>query len=82
MERLKELLDNQTWPRAYKFKFVVKAHLVEMAKTELFEGLEVDERVSAKGSYVSLTCEQVLRNSDEVLRVYEKAQNIEGIISL
>lgn len=81
-KEFKELLDTQyKWPADYLFKFIVnKEHKAQLI--ELFTPYKVIEKPSSKGKYVSITARLLMHNSEEVMRIYEKASKIETVISL
>lgn len=70
-----------TWPGSYLFKFVVpeakKGELLSIMPTGM-----VQERSSANQKYVSISLTALMENADEVIEVYKKAANIEGILTL
>lgn len=83
-EEFKRLLDDQhEWPCHYTFKFIVPSQSLEDLKLIFIgEDISFSLKDSSGGKYVSLTVEIRLHNSDAVLEVYQKAAQIEGIISL
>jgi len=78
----KEKLDAQnSFPALYMFKFIVpKGKEDEVAA--LMPNNDVVFKESAKGTYVSATIKAMMQDSEAILRIYEKASKIEGIISL
>ena len=80
--KFKALLDEQMqWPEHYSFKFVVKTE----QKTQLLELLEehsVEEKISKKGTYTSITSKKLVHSSEDVVAVYQEVSKIEGILSL
>lgn len=70
-----------TWPGSYLFKFVVpeakKGELLSIMPTGM-----VQERSSANQKYVSISLTAHMENADEVIEIYKKAANIEGILTL
>ncbi len=77
-----EKLDQyHAWPVLYVFKFIVpKGKEEELRK--LFLTNNVTEKNSANGNYVSFTIQMMCPSSEAVIDVYEKVENIEGLISL
>ena len=73
-----------SWPTVYMFKFIVPADMDRIKQVEsLFdETVEVQRKYSSSGKYVSLTGKEVMLDPDEVIKRYEEAARIEGIISL
>ena len=81
-EAFRDLLNEQhQWPCAYTFKFIVPQNREDQVE-ELFPGQEIDRKESAQGAYTSLTVTIQMECADTVIAVYEKAANIEGLISL
>lgn len=77
-----ELLDDQTeWPSEYLFKFIVPKDDLEDLKS-VFGHVEVEERASRKGNYISVTTRMEMHSSDEVIAIYKAAGAIDGVISL
>ena len=74
----------QKWPGIYFFKFIVpndRSKLDQVRK--LFESeANITYRTSKDIRFIALSCKQVMQNPDEVLEIYRKAGEIEGIISL
>ena len=73
-----------SWPTVYMFKFIVPADVERIKQVEaLFdETVDVQRKYSSSGKYVSLTGKEVMLDPDEVIKRYEEAARIEGIISL
>lgn len=82
-EKFRELLDEEyTWPAMYTFKFIVPADKEDEVRSLFPEQAEVITKPSSKGKYTSLTSQCSMNNADEIIDIYEKAAEIEGIISL
>ncbi len=75
------LEEEYNFPAQYIFKFIVKR---ESKKNilELLPGAKKSERVSKNGNFVSITLSQIMKNSEEIVYIYEKASKIKGVISL
>lgn len=75
---------NMTFPYIYMFKFIVKAENRTIAMVEaIFDNdAEIIQKESAKGNYLSITVKQVVMSVDEVIAIYEKSAEIEGVMSL
>ena len=75
------LEEEYDFPAQYIFKFIVKT---ESKKNilELLPGAKKSERVSKNGNFVSITLSQIMKNSEEIVYIYEKASKIKGVISL
>jgi len=70
------------WPCSYIFKFIAPTERLEEV-TELFdENVEVRTRRSKHGNYVSVTAEIVMAGSDEVIEIYRRAAEIDGVMPL
>ena len=85
LENAKTMLwAQQKWPGIYYFKFIVpndKVKLELVKKLFQFED-QITYRTSKDIRFISLSCKQEMKNPDEVLAVYQKAGEIEGVISL
>lgn len=76
-----KLEEQYSWPALYMFKFIVPKGQEERVKL-LFPSNEVTMKASKKGNYISVTAKVMAGSSDEIIRIYEEAYLIEGIISL
>lgn len=82
LESFKEKLDQHyAWPVLYVFKFIVPKEQEETLR-DLFPTQSVTEKRSANGNYTSFTIQMMCPSSDVVIEVYEKVENIEGLIAL
>jgi len=84
-DKLKEMLeDDFTWPREYMFKFIVPFSPKSIEETEALFTAEakITMRESKSLKYMSITAKQVMKNPNEVIAVYHKAEAIEGIMGL
>ena len=78
----KQLLDEQnTWPAAYLFKFIVPKAGMEELKA-ILDGHEIDIKASTKGNYLSLTTRIQVESSEDVVAVYRSVGSVEGLIAL
>ena len=79
---LKERLDaHYTWPSVYLFKFIVPREQSNQV-VELLDDTNLKEKYSAKGRFVSFSCEKLVQSSEEVIAVYRLMEKIPGIITL
>lgn len=83
-EKLREQLALQEWPNVYLFKFIVQNTPEKIAMTTaLFdETAEISMHPSSTGKFVSVSAKEMMMSVDAIMERYEKAQKIEGIISL
>jgi len=72
---------NHLWPSLYMFKFIVPSDM-EKDVTLLFPKNKVTLKSSKTGKYVSLTAEVMIGSTDQIIEIYKKAHNIEGLIAL
>lgn len=78
----KERLDrNHTWPAEYMFKFIVPKGKEDQISV-LFSQKDVSTKESSSGNYISVTSRMMIKSSEEVIRIYEEAQKVEGVIAL
>lgn len=81
-QSFKEKLEAQnSFPTLYMFKFIVPSGN-ETAVAALLPNNKMTIKNSSKGKYVSATIKAMMPNSEAILDVYEKAAEIEGVISL
>ena len=81
-EKFKELLDQTyQWPDYYEFKFIVKMDDKELVLSHL-EGYSLVETPSKNGNYISISARKLIKNTQEVVDVYELMSKIKGLISL
>ena len=73
-----------SFPYIYMFKFIIKADNKTMALVEVIfdDAADIIQKQSAKGNYISITVKQVVMSIDEIITIYEKAAEIEGVMSL
>ncbi len=84
-EELRKKLEAQlTFPSIYMFKFIIKSDNRKMALIEnLFEeDADIVQNQSGKGNFTSITVRQIVMSVDEIISVYERASEIEGVMSL
>lgn len=81
---LKEKLANEKWPEMYMYKFIMPADNQKIAQVEaLFDSMaDVVIRNSSKGNYVSITAKEMAVNENAVIKKYEAAAKIEGVMVL
>lgn len=82
VKSFKEKLDKHyAWPALYTFKFIVTKGKEEEVK-KLFPQNEAKEKMSSQGNYTSLTINTMMPSSDAIIKIYQDASRIEGIIAL
>lgn len=78
----KEALEAEhKFPTTYVFKFIVPRQQ-EQAFLDLFPAEKFQKKESSTGRFSSFTLRRILQSSDEVIHIYQRAYEIEGIISL
>ena len=85
LEKAKSILwAQQKWPGIYFFKFIVPNDPVKLDQVKKLFAFEDDitYRTSKDIRYISLSCKQEMKNPDEVLAVYQRAGEIDGVIAL
>lgn len=81
-DAFKEKLDQEhKWPTWYLFKFIVPS-TKEVLITSLFPPDKVRVRSSSQGKYRSISAKMMMESSEEVVKIYEKAHQIEGVLAL
>ncbi len=73
-----------SFPYIYMFKFIIKSDNKTMALVEVIfdDDADIIQKQSTKGNYISITVKQVVMSVDEIITIYEKAAEIEGVMSL
>ncbi len=81
-DAFKEKLDNEhNWPTTYMFKFVVPV-LKESEFRALFPAFTFETKHSKTGKYISFTMKREMHSSDEIVDIYLRAKEIDGLIAL
>tara|TARA_B110000037_G_C17019735_1_gene464793 strand:+ start:45 stop:308 length:264 start_codon:yes stop_codon:yes gene_type:complete len=83
-DSLKAQLETTDFPQVYFFKFIVPNTSDNVAKVSALYAVDtqVQMKTSSSGKFISVSAKQVMLSADEVIQIYNKASNIEGIISL
>jgi uncharacterized protein len=76
-----KLDQHYAWPSLYVFKFIVPAGKEEQVK-KLFPLHTTTEKQSKQGNYISITIQMMMPSSEAVVRIYQQAAAIEGLIAL
>lgn len=78
------LLENQTFPLKYPFKFIIKEDQVKLVKIKRVfdETAEFDIKKSRNGNYTSITIRQMMLTADAIIEKYKQLEGIQGLISL
>ena len=80
--KLKLVMDETVkFPTEYLFKFIVPVSEVHHVLLVL-QGMDIDERASSNGKYISVTGKKVFGSSDEIILIYKRASVIQGLIAL
>ena len=77
----KSLEEEYNFPSSYIFKFIVATESKNKV-ISLLPDAERLEKKSSNGKDTSVTLTSVMKNSSEILYIYEKASKIDGVISL
>ncbi|WP_026999172.1 DUF493 family protein [Eisenibacter elegans] len=81
---LHEKLSNEHFPLLYMFKFITPSNHDKIALlTNVFdENAEITLNQSKKGNYTSISARTVMLSPEEIIRIYQKAAEVEGVILL
>ena len=82
---LREKLEERNWPAVYLFKFIVPADNQKVAQTEALFGTktaQIELRKSKTGKFVSVSAKEMMMDVDSVIRRYEEAVKIPGLMAL
>jgi uncharacterized protein len=78
----KEKLESSgEFPMLYMFKFIVPTGK-ETEVAALFPKNEILLKASSGGKYVSATIQAMMDSADQIIEIYVRAAEIEGVISL
>lgn len=84
--KLKVQLDDTTdFPADYLYKFIVPTTENQVEEVEnIFDntGAVINTKKSKTGKYISVSIVLKVKNSDQIIAYYKKAEKINGIISL
>ena len=82
-EKFRELLDAEySWPARYTFKFVVPSGKINEIESLFSEEAEISIKESSAGKYTSVTIHVIMPDADSIIKIYNHASTVEGIISL
>lgn len=72
------------WPQIYMFKFIIPSVNQKIALIESLFADDADIKLlpSSGGKYTSVTARVVMLDAEQIIDIYKKAAEIEGIISL
>jgi putative lipoic acid-binding regulatory protein len=80
--KLKLVLDEtQTFPMNYLFKFIVPLSEIHHILL-ILDGMEIEQKASSKGNYISVSGRLMAYSSDDIIKIYRRASQIKGVISL
>lgn len=85
INKFRELLaENKEWPMLYYFKFIVQNN---QEKLNHVKGLFADQsaityNTSRDIRFISLSCKQLMPDTDSILEIYRKASLVDGLIAL
>ena len=78
----KEKLEEQhAFPTVYMFKFIVPVDKESEVLNLLPQG-EISSKASKNGNYISITAKLLMLTSDQVIKIYQKAHLVKGLIAL
>jgi len=82
-EKFKDLLNQEyAWPAKYLFKFIVKEAGAAEVINLFDDSVDISQKPSTGGKYISFSIRSTMANAEEIMKVYNKASKIAGIISL
>jgi hypothetical protein len=80
--KLKMVMDETVqFPTEYLFKFIVPSSEVQVL-IGILSGMDIDEKASSGGKYISVSAKKIFNNSDEIINVYRSVSAVKGIICL
>ena len=84
-EGLRIKLEQISFPHLYLFKFIVKSDVDKIAQIEsIFDAnnAQIRRKSSSKGGFVSISVKEIMINAEEIIQVYQKSSQIDGVIAL
>jgi len=85
----KSLLDRlylySQWPTVYRFKFIFKNNNKTVVTVEnWFKGEDVKPRYlqSSANNYLSVTIDAIMNSPEDVIEIYKKGAEIDGLVML
>ena len=85
IDKFRELLaDNDQWPMLYYFKFIVQNNQEKLNRVkELFaDPSAITYKTSKDIKFIGMSCKQWMPDPESIIRIYEKAGEVDGIIAL
>jgi hypothetical protein len=81
---LEKLKQQENWPMVYLFKFIIPNDNHKLALAQQLFGPEARVTInkSRTGKYLSISANEMMLSPEEVIDRYNRASNIEGLISL
>lgn len=80
--KFKDLLNKEyKWPALYSFKFIVPK-INAPTVVSLFPENTATEKPSKNGNYISVNAKVEMNNAEDVMDIYARASEVEGLISL
>jgi hypothetical protein len=81
---LRKQLDQEEWPNVYMFKFIVPNTSEKVALTmELFNNeSDITMHESSTGKFISITAKELMLDVDSIIKIYEEATKIKGLMAL
>ena len=81
---LRTQLDLEEWPNVYMFKFIIPNSSEKIALTmELFnDSSDISMHESSSGKFVSITAKELMLDVDSIIKKYEEATKIKGLMAL
>jgi hypothetical protein len=82
--KLRAQLEQEEWPAVYFFKFIVPNDAEKLALvTSIFnDNNDIVLHQSKNGNFVSVSVKELMLDVDSIIRIYEEAAKIKGVISL
>ena len=86
-ERLeKQLSDSSSWPRSYRFKFIIKSEINDIDQLKSIfndiKNVDISSRVSSNKKFTSFSITAIMKSPSVIIKKYKLASKINGIISL
>lgn len=83
-DELRRLLEQEKWPKAYMFKFIVPfdADSLNTLKSLFSKKAKIVHKESKTSKYISFTAMQTMQNPEAIIDIYKQTHQIDKIIAL
>jgi len=82
-DKLREQLNQMSWPTIYMFKFIIPAEnkKIAMVESKFSDEAIITQKESTNGKYISITIKEVMLNAESIIDKYKEMEGIEGLMA-